>query len=666
MRSWASIFFTGIFLIFSAEPTAAISIGSEINLGWEDSTENDLEKIVYKEMASHQHELKRRQNSGINHGYLINYNRCEFWANPRVNANLRGIVKAQFTVVGNRDSVGFDLISTMQIDSVWGRSGPLAFYRQGNGFYVTKSGGWKDAEIDSIWVAYQGNPAASSGGFGYYVLDNHKTGAIIHTLSEPYGAPYWWPCKQSMHDKIDSLDIVVHTDTGLRVASNGLLMEEGLEGAQGYYYHWKHRYPIASYLVAIAITNYAAFTDTVQFVDGRKMPVLNYCFPQFSAKWQADGKGVLAQLRMYDSLFVKYPFAKEKYGHAQFTWGGGMEHQTMSFMADLGWDLMAHELAHQWFGDLVTCSNWGDLWLNEGFATYVNALAHEFLKGDADFRQRLKGMRDDVTSKDWGSVYAWDTLNVNNLFSGRLTYNKGAWVIHMLRDKMGDSLFFAGLRNYLSAKNQGGMGYGYGFASSKQFRQMMEYSSGMQLDTFFKEWIYGAGFPYLDIRWKQRGKELALEIRQKGSDVSVPYFHTKLALRFFGKTGDTILHFYLNDSITKTGFMLPFGVMGAEFDPRVNLLGKANIEGVNLDELQASPFVVSPNPVDNEVKIFARNGGFFMVEIYDILGRLIWQGDNSADSSKELIVPVEYWSEGVYTARINDQSFVYSIKFLKR
>ena len=631
-----------------------------------DSLDQDLQLIVCKEIATHQLGLKRRQNSGITHGYLIDYNRLELWANPRINADLRGIVTAKFRAVGKRDSVGFDLINTLIIDSVWNKDGRLNFNRQGDAFYVVKPGGWVDQEADSLWIAYHGNPATSSGGFGYYVLDNHKTSPIIHTLSEPYGAPYWWPCKQSLHDKIDSLDIIVHTDTGLLAAGNGLLVDQGNEGSAGYYYHWKHRYPIASYLVATAITNYASFTDTVTFTDGRKMPVLNYCFPQFLGQWSANGKGVLAQLRMYDSLFVKYPFDKEKYGHAQFTWGGGMEHQTMSFMADLGWDLMAHELAHQWFGDLVTCANWGDLWLNEGFATYVNALAHEFLKGDDDFRTRLKGMRDDVTSKDWGSVYAWDTLNVNNLFSGRLTYNKGAWVIHMLRDKMGDSLFFAGLRAYLSAKNHGGVGYGYAFAGGKQFQGMMETVGGMQLDTFFKEWIYGGGFPYINVNWKQRGKDITFEIRQHGSDVSVPYFHTKLALRCFGKSGDTILHFYLNDSLTKTAFQLPISITGVEFDPRVNLLGKASVQGMNWDDIQSSEFVVSPNPAVNQVSIFARNSVKFSVDIYDVLGRLIWTGDNSIDGSKELVVPASGWSSGVYTARINDQNFVYSIKFIKQ
>ena len=623
----------------------------------------DCEEALCKQrlVFSAKQGVRGRSNSRVRHGYLIDYNRVQFWINPRIGSSLRGITKFGVTVLGDRDSLGFDLVSGMQVDSAWDKSGKLVVLRSGNAGYVTKPGGWGGGSRDSFWVAYSGNPV-NGGGFGYYVLDNHKTGPVIHTLSQPYGAQFWWACKQSLHDKIDSLDIEVVTDTGLRVASNGMLVvEEVMSGGSSMRYVWKHRYAIPTYLVAVAITNYARFTDTVTFVDGRRMPVENYCFPQFLTAWQRDAKGILPQLRMMDSLFIPYPFDGEKYGHAQFTWGGGMEHQTMSFMVDLGWDLMAHELAHQWFGDYVTCSNWGDLWLNEGFATYINALAHEFLRGDKSFTDRLKGMREDVTSRDWGSVYARDTLNVGVLFSGRLTYNKGAWVLHMLRDKVGDSLFFGALRKYLLGK-----GRGDGFADQDDFRGYMEREFGHGLDTFFNEWINGAGFPYLKIDWKQRKGKVTVRVSQRASDPSVPYFHMRVPVLFWGE-GKTIERvFYLTDTAQVFEFSPDFAVAGAEFDPRVRVLAKAQVGGMNLDAMQEDVFAIMPNPAAGDPVVVGRNRGTFDVELFDVTGKVLWKAGDVSGGESYFSVPMAGFATGVYFLKINDQNFVYTLPFQKQ
>ncbi len=637
--------------------------GCCLNARAQDAVPAECEEALCKERLRFEvrNGVGNRSNSRVRHGYLVDYNRLKLWVNPRVGSAMRGITQFGVTVVGKRDSLGFDLVSGMQVDSAWDKNGKLTVLRSGNGGYVQRLGGWKDGERDSFWVAYSGNPV-NGGGFGYYVLDNHKTGPVIHTLSQPYGAQFWWACKQSLHDKIDSLDIEVLTDTGLRVASNGLLVvEDLLPGGKEVRYVWKHRYPIPTYLVAVAVTNYSRFTDTVTFLDGRKMPVENYCFPQFLSAWQRDAKGILPQLRMMDSLFIPYPFDKEKYGHAQFTWGGGMEHQTMSFMVDLGWDLMAHELAHQWFGDWVTCANWGDLWLNEGFATYVNALAHEYLRGQKSFTDRLKGMREDITSKDWGSVYARDTLNVGVLFSGRLIYNKGAWVLHMLRDKVGDSVFYSALRKYLLGK-----GRGDGFADQKDFRGYMEREYGHGLDTFFNEWIMGGGFPYLTIQWRQRKGKVTVRISQRASDPSVAFFHLRVPVVFRGEGKEVEHVFYLTDTAQEFEFVPGFALSGAEFDPHVRVLAKAQVGGMNLDAMQEDVFAIMPNPSVEDPVVVGRNRGEFDVELLDVTGRILWTAKNISGGESYFTVPTGGLSSGLYFLRINDQNFVYSLRFQKQ
>ncbi|MSP57414.1 MAG: T9SS type A sorting domain-containing protein [Flavobacteriaceae bacterium] len=618
------------------------------------------EDWICKERIQMLNRLERRSNSGVKHGYLIDYYRCKWWVNPRRGSYFKGDVMAHFTVTSPTDSVGFDLSDKLFVDQVYGAAGNLSYRRAGNYMYVFNKQGWKVGERDSIGIRYQGNPV-NNGGFGYFVFDNHMKGPIVHTLSQPYGAQYWWPCKQSLHDKIDSIDIWVYTDTGMKVASNGLLVRSKVISDTSQLYIWKHRYPIATYLVAIAVTNYAEYTDSVYWAGGGKpMPVLNYVFPQFLSTAKQETKGVLPLLRLFDSLFVRYPFAKEKYGHAQFTWGGGMEHQTMSFMVNFSFDLMAHEVAHMWFGDMVTCGSWQDLWLNEGFATYLNTIAVEYLKSKEDSYQRLRGMRGDITGKDNGSVFPKDTLSVGGLFNGRLTYNKGAWVLHMLRDKIGDSAFFMGCRIYLNGSDRA-----YGFGYTPALKSSMEQASGRKLDTFFTQWYYGEGFPYLKIHWQQRGSQMKITVDQIPSNSSVPFWNCKVPLLIQGRGLDTLIVLEPVSLHSEKEITLSFSADSMIFDPFVKVLAKASIGGLNMDKIQNEPFIVSPNPVTSMARIFARNPSNFEGVIYDAVGQKIWSGSSQETSINGLAISMDTWPSGPYFLLINDNNFVYSYKIIK-
>ena len=229
-----------------------------------------------------------------------------------------------------------------------------------------------------------------------------------------------------------------------------------------------------------------------------------------------------------------YPYSKEKYGHAEFGWGGGMEHTTMTFMGGWNRGLIAHELAHQWFGNKVTCGSWEDIWLNEGFATYLAALVIENFDGETSFKAWRSSSINYITSQSSGSTFVTDTTSVNRIFDGRLSYNKGAMILHMLRYKLGDDPFFQGIKNYLADPK-----IAYGYARTIDLQRHLEAVSSIDLTEFLNDWFLGEGYPTYQVTWYQNptNKEVQFTVNQNQSHSSVSFFEMPLACkskRFFG------------------------------------------------------------------------------------------------------------------------------------
>ena len=424
--------------------------------------------------------------------------------------------------------------------------------------------------------------------------------------------------------------------------------------------HWKHRYPIASYLIAIASTNYAIFSD--YYVTGTdSLEVLNYVYPEDSLELNEYASQVLPSIALLEELFTPYPFRAEKYGQAQFGWGGGMEHQTMTFLGKSAFNAgtMCHELGHQWFGDMITCGSWHDIWLNEGFATYCDALRDEFID-PYYWPIWKKNTIANVCSLPGGSVYCDDTTDVKRIFNGRLSYSKGAMVLHMLRWVIGDDNFFAGIKNYLNDPK-----LRHGFALSPDFIAHMEAVSGRNLTEFFADWLYGQGYPKYTVNVGQSADHNAIvTIYQSQSHPSVSFFEMPVPIQFSGEGKDTIIVF--NHAFSGEGFSINpgFAIASMKFDPELWLVSASNALTLGVDDLPAGKeLLLLPNPASDFLVVQHNLGKIRKLEIFNVEGKQeSFNLENELETSFE--INTQNLASGVYLLRIKYKEGIVTSKFI--
>lgn len=599
--------------------------------------------------------------SGAANTYDLKYHRCEWKINPAV-LLIKGAITSYFKpTVSNFNQIQFDLDTVFTIDSVKYHNTFLTYNKLGgNILQLDLPAVIPINTLDSVTIYYQGAP--SSSGFGSFIQSTHNNTPIIWTLSEPFGAKDWWPCKQNLTDKIDSVDIIVTTPQVNRVASNGVLVSEITSGVNKIY-HWKSKHPIAAYLIGIAVTDYAFYSDYVPLTND-SIEVLNYVYPENLASAQALTPDIINVIKFYDSLTIVYPFADEKYGHAQFNWGGGMEHQTMSFVVGFNHSLIAHECAHQWFGDHVTCGSWEDIWLNEGFATYFEGLTEErFFPGIWQTWKHDKITH--ITSLDGGSVLCDDTTSVGRIFDGRLSYNKGSYLLHMLRWKLGDSLFFLSLKNYLNDPLLAG-----GYAKTPDLKAHLETTSGQDLTSFFNEWYYNQGFPSYQVSYIQTGSSLNVTINQTQSHASVSFFEMPVPVKFIGATKDTTIvfdHTFSGQSFTTS---VSFPIIHAQFDPELWILSANNtVIGITDQYFLSNGIFVYPNPTAGNIFIdlLLKESSDLVFDIYDVSGRKVYsQTQNYVQGNYSKQIDMSTLDAGVYELKITGENINYSKKIVKK
>ena len=572
--------------------------------------------------------LQMRNSQNENTGnYDVKYHRLELNVDPS-QAEISGEVTTYFEAKEAMSEITFDLADNMIVSQVLQRGNSLSYAQNSDDeLVITLPLTQVQGVLDSLTVSYSGNPISS--GFGSFEQTTHNGDPIIWTLSEPYGAKGWWPCKQDLIDKIEAIDVYVTTpefnpsNESYVVASNGLEINQTVSNSEKTT-HFKHQHPIPAYLVAFAVTNYEVYSHQVPN-NGNPFDIVNYVYPENLASAQASTGVTVDIMNIFTNLFEEYPFADEKYGHAQFGWGGGMEHTTISFMGSFNRGLIAHELAHQWFGNKITCGSWKDIWLNEGFATYLAALAIENLDGEASFKSWRQQTVNNITSSPSGSVYLTDqdTTSVNRIFSSRLSYNKGAMALHMLRRKLDDTDFYQGMQDYLDTP-----ALAFDYAKTQDFIDAMELTTGENLDEFFNDWIYNQGYPSYNVNWSQNGNQLQIMLSQTQSHSSVSFFEAGVPIRVIGTLGET-LDLVLDHSVNDQQFFetINFTIQEVLFDPDYHLISKNNSITLSTSDFNFnSDITLYPNPTTSVIHIEKpEHIEIKDIKVYNSLGQLLLQ-----------------------------------------
>jgi len=565
---------------------------------------------------------KLRQSIALNN-YDLKYHRF-FWFIDPAQRFISGSVTSYFIATSEQiNSIQFELSSVLYVDSAIYAGRKAIVDHTDSLVTITLSSPLLRSQLDSVTLFYHGVPRSS--GFGSFETYVHNGAPSMWTLSEPYGASDWWPSKNDLTDKIDSIDVFVVMPNGNHVASNGVLVSQKPYDTSSTIEHWKHRYPIASYLIAIAVTNYARYSD--YYVIGTdSLEILNYVYPEDSVALRATTPVAVKTMALFEQLFSPYPFKKEKYGHAQCNMGGGMEHQTMTFLGKKAFNFhtITHELGHQWFGNMVTCGTWEDIWLNEGFATYSMLLCYEYLlPDDYWYKIVLEEIRKNIITKPQGSVFCNDTTSVSRIFNGSLSYHKGAYLLHMLRWMLGDTVFFQGVRNYLNDPV-----LQYGFARTRDLKKHLETQSGKDLTRFFADWFYGSGVPDYSVSVQQQlDLSTKVTINQTPFNSDVSFFAMVLPVKFKGAGKDTTIVFDHIFSGEVFDFEPAFKIDSVFFDPDMKILYNKAV--VSLDPIQSSlnqiktdeNIQIMVNPAKDFLKLKFKSGTINYLQIVGLDGK---------------------------------------------
>lgn len=500
-------------------------------------------------------------------------------------------------------------------------------------------------DTSTVLIHYHGAPNRH----GFYFHDR-----CAYTHSEPEEARAWFPCFDVPWDKATA-EIMVTVPRGIEVASIGLLMSRTVDETRNTEtFYWKTDIPVATYLFCLTMSDeYTTWSDWFVNQAGDSIEMPYYIFHDDVEKARIDVANMVDAMQIYTDLFGEYPF--EKYGTAEVSpyHVGGMEHQSMTTV-NKKWIQgdrsveggFVHELAHMWWGDAVTLSDWSHIWLNESFATYSEALFMEQFYGEDWYQGKVNYSRDTYLTRSKQSDFPIYDPPEGDLFNWGIIYNKGAVVLHMLRQELGDTVFFSILKNYYQK-------FQFGNASTDDFQAICETVSGRDLDWFFSQWIYNAAYPDLEYAWYgetlETGEiEILMRVDQVQNPERAPVFDFPLEVRLF--SGDRIQDetVRIRQKSHTFSFRTPSQPDSIVLDPKKwTLMSATEIDdGPRLSDQVPEKFQLEqnfPNPFNGLTTIHFNVGdsqteSVVRLRIYDSQGRFVRELINRKLS------PGAYWS----------------------
>ncbi|MCK5135029.1 MAG: T9SS type A sorting domain-containing protein [Bacteroidales bacterium] len=584
---------------------------------------------------------------------------------------INGVATILVEPVREMDTVVLELQDALDVTKV-GLSdesiSPVFDYRDdyehtGDAIYIPLDKTRPEGERFYVSIEYAGEAGQNRGFFaGITTATDPDYGFdVTYTLSEPHNARDWFPVKQVLEDKIDSAWIKINCDNHLMAASNGVLVEVEEGEKNTHTFKWRTRYPMAYYLLSFAVADYRDYSFKAALSkEGDSVLVQNYIYNSDDAltDWKEGILETGPMISVFSRLLMDYPFAGEKYGHAMAPMGGGMEHQTMTTINDFGFYLVAHELAHQWFGNYITCGNWQDIWINEGFASYMEYVAAQQLRGQEAADSWMSHAISIALGETSGSVFVPEDKveDKYRLFDYGLSYKKGAILLHMIRYRLGDDdLFFRVLRTYLDK-------FGYGHATGEEFRGILESESGVDFSCFFDQWYYGEGFPRFSVFWVQQGDSLNIRSEQTStSPVITPFFETPFDIEIRFTDGQMErMQLMQDEQVEEFGIVVEGLVQDVIFDPDNKLLKTASvIHQIPFDKF----YIFGPNPVTDELYIRFKNTSHIdEILITSMNGKEVLR---HSDAENPVMMNLSTLADGPYLLVLYDADRTYMERIVK-
>lgn len=557
--------------------------------------------------------------------------------------------------------IHLDLVSNLVCLEVESGGNSLFFEHTGDSLLVHLAHPLAIAEIETLTVAWGGRPLPHGSFRAGLMFRLHHAGTLtdpsddmpaIASVSETWSAHSWWPCKDHPADKA-MVSLAATVPDTLSLVSNGILL--AVEHTQPGWttYRWSENYPLPTYLVSVAASNYATWSDdcTVSSAYGpdQTIPLGFHVFPHDQPDGLLDLAVTCEAMQFMTDLAGPYPYDGEKYDQVEIKWAGSMEHPTATslsmifFTGDSRFEtLLVHELAHQWYGNSLTPAAWEDIWLNEGFARYCEALWVEERQG----RQAYLDFMNLIGPDHYPDLFAGQGLlgDPDPILPNLLVYDKGAWLLHSLRLLLGDQTFFELLTTYANDTQ-----LKHGSVTSADFVRLTEEAAGRNLTHFFDPWLLTESVVTLhaNVDIEPRGESGAVNFDfQQLQEV---WMETAIPVTVHCPAGDTRTVLVMTQRTQQFSLNFDCPVDSVTVDPeKTVMMRQATAGALYLDVIGPWP---NPFPVEGaDFRIYLLEDADVSLSIYDARGRMVHKGgpgmlNSTGPANEEGNTPhIWYWS----------------------